>query len=55
MSCTRGEDTTPEKNVRSLLHRMGYRFRLHRRISIQTRRARAFPRSALRVTPKGIR
>ena len=29
MSRIRGKDTTPEKRVRSLLHRMGYRFRLH--------------------------
>jgi len=26
----RGKDTLPERTVRSLLHRMGYRFRLHR-------------------------
>ncbi len=31
MSRIRGRDTKPEKVVRSLLHRMGYRFRLHRR------------------------
>jgi DNA mismatch endonuclease (patch repair protein) len=30
MSRIRGRDTTPEKRVRSLLHRLGYRFRLHR-------------------------
>ncbi len=29
MSRIRGKDTTPEKLVRSMLHRMGYRFRLH--------------------------
>jgi DNA mismatch endonuclease, patch repair protein len=29
MSRIRGKDTAPEKVVRSLLHRMGYRFRLH--------------------------
>jgi DNA mismatch endonuclease (patch repair protein) len=40
MSRIRGKDTTPEKVVRSLLHRMGYRFRLHVRIPI--------PQSALR-------
>lgn len=34
MSRIRGKDTTPEKIVRSLLHRMGYRFRLHVRIPI---------------------
>jgi DNA mismatch endonuclease (patch repair protein) len=31
MSRIRGRDTKPEKAVRSLLHRMGYRFRLHKR------------------------
>ncbi len=30
MSRIRSRDTQPEKLVRSLLHRMGYRFRLHR-------------------------
>jgi DNA mismatch endonuclease (patch repair protein) len=30
MSRIRGKDTKPELIVRSLLHRMGYRFRLHR-------------------------
>src|SRR5687767_5650299 len=34
MSRIRGKDTTPEKIVRSLLHRRGYRFRLHVRIPI---------------------
>jgi DNA mismatch endonuclease (patch repair protein) len=29
MSRIRGKDTRPEMLVRSLLHRMGYRFRLH--------------------------
>ena len=29
MSRIKGKDTGPEKTVRSLLHRMGYRFRLH--------------------------
>src|SRR3989442_12395768 len=29
MSRILGKDTAPEKIVRSLLHRMGYRFRLH--------------------------
>jgi DNA mismatch endonuclease, patch repair protein len=29
MSRIRGKNTAPEKSVRSLLHRMGYRFRLH--------------------------
>jgi DNA mismatch endonuclease, patch repair protein len=31
MSQIRGRDTCPEKTVRSILHRMGFRFRLHRR------------------------
>ena len=31
MSAIRGADTRPERIVRSLAHRMGYRFRLHRR------------------------
>ena len=31
MSRIRGKDTAPELIVRSLLHRLGYRFRLHRR------------------------
>lgn len=31
MSRIKGRDTKPEKIVRSLLHAMGYRFRLHRR------------------------
>lgn len=30
MSRIRNRDTAPEKAVRSLLHRLGYRFRLHR-------------------------
>src|SRR5436190_17082345 len=34
MSRIRGKDTTPERIVRSLLHRMGYRFRLHVRIPV---------------------
>jgi len=31
MSKIRGKNTKPEKIVRSLLHSMGYRFRLHRK------------------------
>lgn len=31
MTRVRGKDTTPERLVRSALHRMGYRFRLHRK------------------------
>lgn len=30
MRRVRAKDTTPEMTVRSLLHRLGYRFRLHR-------------------------
>jgi DNA mismatch endonuclease (patch repair protein) len=30
MAQVKGQDTGPEKTVRSLLHRMGYRFRLQR-------------------------
>ena len=37
MSRIRGKHTTPEKVVRSLLHRLGYRFRLHVRIPITTK------------------
>ena len=31
MSRVRGKDTSPEIKVRSLTHRLGYRFRLHRK------------------------
>ena len=31
MSRIRSKDTNPEKTVRSLLYKMGYRFRLHRK------------------------
>ncbi|TES93858.1 MAG: DNA mismatch endonuclease Vsr [Desulfobacteraceae bacterium] len=31
MAKVKGKDTKPERVVRSLLHSMGYRFRLHRR------------------------
>ena len=31
MSSIKSKDTKPEKIVRSLLHKMGYRFRLHRK------------------------
>ena len=34
MSRIRGKDTTPERIVRSLLHRLGYRFRLHVRLPL---------------------
>jgi DNA mismatch endonuclease (patch repair protein) len=31
MAKVRGENTSPEMAVRSLIHRMGYRYRLHRK------------------------
>ena len=31
MRAVKAQDTTPEMKVRRLLHRMGYRYRLHRR------------------------
>lgn len=31
MACVPSKNTSPEKIVRSLLHKMGYRFRIHRR------------------------
>lgn len=31
MSCVKGENTKPEIKVRSLIHAMGFRFRLHRK------------------------
>jgi DNA mismatch endonuclease, patch repair protein len=31
MALVKGKDTSPEKKVRSIVHRMGYRFRLHRK------------------------
>jgi DNA mismatch endonuclease, patch repair protein len=31
MRAIRGKDTLPERVVRSLVHRLGYRFRLHRK------------------------
>ena len=31
MQQVKGKDTKPEMIVRSLLHRLGYRFRLHRK------------------------
>jgi DNA mismatch endonuclease Vsr len=53
MSRIRGKDTTPEKFVRSLLHRIGYRFRLHVRIPIVSSPQRR--RDAERNVPKGRR
>src|SRR5438445_13900638 len=59
MSRIRGKDTTPEMCVRSLLHRMGYRFRLHVRIPIEAGlavlsepRARSHARSGAVGTPR---
>jgi hypothetical protein len=52
MSRIRGKDTTPEKVVRSLLHRMGYRFRLNVKIQVElgkqesTKRVRLIPAPA---------
>src|SRR5688572_18262247 len=43
MSRIRGKNTSPEMAVRRLLHRMGYRFRLHVRIPFPPNRPR--PRS----------
>src|SRR5688572_3312773 len=39
MSRIRGKNTTPEIRVRSLLHRLGYRFRVHVRIPITAKHA----------------
>ena len=39
MSRIRGKNTTPEMRVRSLLHRLGYRFRLHVRVPITAKYA----------------
>jgi DNA mismatch endonuclease, patch repair protein len=50
MSRIRGKDTTPEKTVRSLFHRLGYRFRLHVRFPIEV--GRVAPR-APRLGRKG--
>ena len=33
MRAIRSKDMSPEKIVRSMLHKLGYRFRLHRRRS----------------------
>src|SRR6185436_12294386 len=37
MSRIRGKNTTPEMRARSLLHQLGYRFRLHVRIPIHAK------------------
>jgi len=39
MSRIRGKDTTPERIIRSVLRRLGYRFRLHVRIPVEMRSA----------------
>src|SRR6266540_2821653 len=54
MSRIRGKDTTPEKRVRSLLHRLGFRFRLHVRIPV-TLSASTEQRAGVRCrTPRAI-
>jgi DNA mismatch endonuclease (patch repair protein) len=50
MSRIRGKDTTPEKIVRSLLHRLGYRFRLNRRIPVPASTLNSQP-SIIHVRP----
>lgn len=45
MSRIRGKDTKPEKVVRALLHRLGYRFRSHVRIPVILSASTKFPRS----------
>ena len=47
MSRIRGRNTSPEMAVRRLLHRMGYRFRLHVRIRHDGREDGIFLFSAL--------
>ncbi len=54
MSRIRGRNTTPETAVRSLLHRMGYRFRLHVRIPIEARSTKRGARNPLSA-PTGQR
>jgi hypothetical protein len=44
MSRIRGKDTTPEKRVRSLLHKMGFRFRLHVKIPVPSEISRGIYR-----------
>lgn len=57
MSRIRGKNTTPEKVVRSLLHRMGYRFRMHVGIPVTAKDAnhakpvgRKTPRRAQKIS-----
>jgi len=54
MSRIRGKDTTPEKVVRSLLHRLGYRFRLHVRIPVEVGTARRAVRPDIVLTKQRI-
>src|SRR5712671_1022956 len=49
MSRIRGKNTSPEMRVRSLLHRIGFRFRLHVRIPIPS--APLAPAPALALSP----
>jgi len=53
MSRIRGKDTMPEKRVRSLLHRLGYRFRLHVRIPVSTPKV-GTARRAVRTPQRGV-
>ncbi len=54
MSRIRGKDTTPEKRVRSLLRRLGYRLRLNVRIPIEAGRVSSL-RAAISRRPVGTR
>jgi DNA mismatch endonuclease (patch repair protein) len=51
MSRIRGKHTTPERIVRSLLHRLGYRFRLHVRMPVEVGTARRAVRTPRRGIP----
>ncbi len=53
MSRIRGKNTTPELRVRSLLHRLGYRFRLQVRIPVPPLALNPQP-SSPRVPPSSI-
>jgi DNA mismatch endonuclease (patch repair protein) len=57
MSRIRGRDTKPELLVRSMLHKMGYRFRLNVKIPIQlgTQEIRKTRKSDVRVQRSDIR
>jgi DNA mismatch endonuclease (patch repair protein) len=54
MSRIRGKDTTPERVVRSLLHRMGYRFRLHVRIPIPQELAESLKSEKVKRPPRAV-